>query len=392
LGVCLLLIVVALWVGSSELIQAIFKDLSFNEPFFLTYFSTSLFTLFLVIVGLQRLFAKLNRSLMPAERVDGSLHHDSSDESSEVKTDDHERKEQDSSSGEIVHEIFSLRETAILSLTLCPIWFAMNYLFNLSLTLTSVASTTILSSTSGIWVMVFSSVLLRSRFAWPNIAGVMCCIVGAVIISLKDQSSSSSSSSSSDQKRTISGDVASVLSAIFYGLYTVVLRWRVSDESRLDMRLMLGLLGFFNMTLLWPLFFILDYSNVEAFRVPPLKVIGALFLNGLLGTVLSDYLWSLSVLLTSPLIATIGLSLTIPLAVVADAILRSADFGWAYLLGSAAVLVGFVMVNWEHKKTEHGAEAGGEERASEEDRSRSGSASSVSIIESVGIIEREGGN
>jgi len=43
----------------------------------------------------------------------------------------------------------------------CPLWFAANYCFNLSLGLTSVASNTILSTTSGIFTLVLSVFILR---------------------------------------------------------------------------------------------------------------------------------------------------------------------------------------------------------------------------------------
>jgi solute carrier family 35 protein F5 len=62
------------------------------------------------------------------------------------------------------------------------------------------------------------------------------------------------------------------------------------------------------------------------------------------GTFLSQLLWARSVLLTSPLIATCGLSLTIPVAMIADFMLRNQSFGAVYLAGSTCVVGGFVLV------------------------------------------------
>lgn len=53
-GLILLGFVICLWVGSSTLIQAIFDDMKFHQPFFLTYYSTSLFTLYLPFFYLRR--------------------------------------------------------------------------------------------------------------------------------------------------------------------------------------------------------------------------------------------------------------------------------------------------------------------------------------------------
>jgi solute carrier family 35 protein F5 len=55
LGLAFLLGVVLLWVGSSFLTSYLFQDQSFNRPFFLTYFNTGCFSLYLVIVYSTRL-------------------------------------------------------------------------------------------------------------------------------------------------------------------------------------------------------------------------------------------------------------------------------------------------------------------------------------------------
>ena len=44
---------------------------------------------------------------------------------------------------------------------------------------------------------------------------------------------------------------------------------RIGDESRVDMLLFFGFVGFFNMIALWPGFFILHFTGVELFELPP---------------------------------------------------------------------------------------------------------------------------
>ncbi len=68
-----------------------------------------------------------------------------------------------------------------------------------------------------------------------------------------------------------------------------------------------GLVGLFNIVLLWPAGLFLNLIGVESFELPKGYVWLYLTINGLIGTVLSDYLWLWSVLLTSPLVATVGL-------------------------------------------------------------------------------------
>ena len=74
-------------------------------------------------------------------------------------------------------------------------------------------------------------------------------------------------------------------------------------------------------------------------------IFGFIVLNGLCNNVLSDYLWARAVVLTSPTVATIGMSVTIPLAMLSDFALWNAVPTWLSSLGAFLVLVGFVLVN-----------------------------------------------
>lgn len=48
-GIVLILVVAAIWAGSSVLTQYMYNDLDFKSPFFITYFSTTLFALYLPV-------------------------------------------------------------------------------------------------------------------------------------------------------------------------------------------------------------------------------------------------------------------------------------------------------------------------------------------------------
>ena len=72
-----------------------------------------------------------------------------------------------------------------------------------------------------------------------------------------------------------------------------------------------------------------------------------IFVSGFFDDVVSDYLWGRSVLLTSPTVATVGLTLTIPMAIVVDLALgnRAILSSPLSLVGAALVVVGFGIVN-----------------------------------------------
>lgn len=58
-------------------------------------------------------------------------------------------------------------------------------------------------------------------------------------------------------------------SAIVYGIYIVVMKKKVGNEDRVNMPLFFGLVGFFNLIFLWPGLFILHFTGVESFTLPP---------------------------------------------------------------------------------------------------------------------------
>lgn len=74
-------------------------------------------------------------------------------------------------------------------------------------------------------------------------------------------------------------------------------------------------------------------------------VVGFIILNGLCNSVLSDYLWARAVVLTSPTVATIGVAITIPLAMVSDLLIHGTMPTILSGFGAFLVVLGFVLVN-----------------------------------------------
>lgn len=157
IGISLLMVVVLLWVSSSVITQKIFVGLSFTAPFFLTYFNTALFTLYLLPPLIKILLSRIYTESIskPYQGIDENL----VDQSSPV-----------SSNGD---NKLPWKRVLKHSLVFCPIWFSMNYFFNLSLAKTSVASNTIMSSTSSLFTLAFSACFLKSKITLYNGLGAV---------------------------------------------------------------------------------------------------------------------------------------------------------------------------------------------------------------------------
>ena len=73
-------------------------------------------------------------------------------------------------------------------------------------------------------------------------------------------------------------------------------------------------------------------------------------------TFISDYLWILAMLMTSPLIVTMGLSLSIPLALFGEFVFKGQIKGLFYWFGAVMVLTGFSIVNFRRDEAHSYAE------------------------------------
>ena len=85
----------------------------------------------------------------------------------------------------------------------------------------------------------------------------------------------------------------------------------------------------------------MDWGNV---RQLTWTAFGFIFISGFFDDVISDYLWARSILLTSPTVATVGLTLTIPMAIFVDFLTSSSPTTASSLLGAICVLAGFFVV------------------------------------------------
>lgn len=144
LGVVFIFVCASLWAGSSVLIQFIYQNLSFDSPFLLTYLATSLLVFHLPYWYLKEGYEiwRSEPTRQPSvplpqddmDDVDGNISFVTM-EGQNTKTRLIHRN---------VQEPLSHLEICKLAMIIAPLWFTANCLYNYSLLMTTVSSSTII--------------------------------------------------------------------------------------------------------------------------------------------------------------------------------------------------------------------------------------------------------
>ncbi|KNE57081.1 hypothetical protein AMAG_02835 [Allomyces macrogynus ATCC 38327] len=350
LGIFFLLCVVGLWVGSSFLMNYLFADDQYFKPFFVTYLNTSTFSVYLLFFAAGALFGRGKKPT--AAHGDAGLSVRTADASAETIAAEGEKPKVEGhvaasaptgAAGvdlEEEGEVLGFRATAWISFQFCWLWFVANYTSNMALGYTNVASVTILSSMSGPLTLILAPWFGADSFTLVKVVAVAVSFGGVVCVGLSDSSSGTGTN-------PFLGDLLALLGAVFYAFYITFMKRKVGHESRINMRLFFGLVGVFNAVLLLPLLALASFAGLETFEMPAVGQWKYLLINAFFGTFLSDYLWLLSMLMTGPVVVTLGLSLTTPVAMIGDSILHHMTYSGLYITGAVLIILGFLGVNLE---------------------------------------------
>lgn len=409
-GTIILLVVDVIWVASSELTKYIFKDEDFRKPFFSTYVKTTMFMLYLLgfifwkpwrnqcvnkpkyslvdvtnaeIEETECLHVEEEPLLSESVWIPIKYHDGSGEKSSGNESDDSASKQSNKSVHfnkitEVRHlsdsqaddallarlsyaaslraqenalkaaNKLSVKQVARIALLFCILWFVGNLSYQEAISNTEAGLVNILSCSSGLFTLILASLFPATsgdRFTLSKFFAVALSIVGVIIISSVDKNV---------ENFFPPGAVWSILGAFFYAAYVVLLRRKIDNEEMLDVPMFFGFVGLFNLLFLWPGFIFLHYTKVEEFQWPSHQQWLLLLCNGLVGTVFSELLWLWGCFLTSSLIATLSVSLTIPLTIFFDVILKRIDYPLPFFLGMMPIFVSFFAVaflthyeNWD---------------------------------------------
>ena len=243
LGLLLITVVALIWTGSSVLLQYIFSDLEFASPFVVTFVETILFTLYipLYFIFLRCAVIRGNFPFYP-QAIQAS------DENIPLKQEAQDNARQN------VATVYSHKLILLVALTLVPIRFLANWMYNYSLLTTSASSSTIISSLSGVFTLIFSTLAGIDNMTLWNISGLMLGLLGVCLICVQDYNPGGQGS--------IWGDLAALTSTIGYGLYVTMIKALIPDNDSFCL-LVYGYLGIISAVLFTPILILMVNKRIR---------------------------------------------------------------------------------------------------------------------------------
>eukprot|EP00116_Pleurobrachia_bachei_P003675 sb/3463937/ len=259
------------------------------------------------------------------------------------------------------------------------LWFVGNYLNALALEKTTLSNVEVLSATSSVFVLVLSAAFPvgeQDRISLTKFLLVLVNVAGVVVLCFQREDPSGPPTTAPPTNldwdnfmqpgndvtgnndvivdetgyNSMIGILFAIASSMIYAVYMVYFRRVAGSEDgsddKVDIVLFFGTVGFFSALFLLPLFPILHFAEIEDFKWPTGTELKFLVLTALLGTVISDMLWLWSSLLTSSLVATIGLALTSPVSILVDIMVNKRHFNFVFFLGTLCIFISYVCLNF----------------------------------------------
>ena len=209
---------------------------------------------------------------------------------------------------------------------------------------------------SAVFVYALSVPLLGESVTRLKVAAVVVSLAGLALVvafSTDDHqegngssSSSSSSSSSGNGENTWQGYALLAGSIFFFACYEVGIKMTLRRHGDIEESLaLLGLVGVWTAMVFWPAVFIeatlLSGSGALGINtIISWDQVYLLLINTIMDAVINASLFA-AIALVSPLFATMGLMLLIPVGIVVDALTLGVEWSAGAYVGTAAIVVGF---------------------------------------------------
>ncbi|XP_062504649.1 uncharacterized protein LOC134181393 [Corticium candelabrum] len=295
---------IATWVAMAEIVQDL--QTTYPKPYFLTYVVHSGYAFFLITWLVWR--------SLPCERF---------------KRDDYCGK-------------FGWHDYIEATIWLAFCSFASGYTWYLSLSRTSVSGNTAVYQSQSAFVFLLSVIFLKEKVTVLKVISVVLSLAGVLLIALFP----GPSHSNRDMHPSIWGYLLCAMAMLFYVIFEIVYKKKaVHADDPLPLWnavRVIGLVGIQTLLCYWPVLLILHGTEFEKFELPTGDNLRMLCIDVALDGVY-NVLLLVCISMSSPLFATVGLLLVLPVSVVADYVIHKHYTLPAIAFGGVALIaLGFV--------------------------------------------------
>ncbi|KAL7754170.1 hypothetical protein RI367_000151 [Sorochytrium milnesiophthora] len=238
-----------------------------------------------------------------------------------------------------------------------------SYMWYVAVNGTTMSDLTAVYNTSSFFAYVFS-VLLRvggERFELRRISAVLMSLIGVTLVSLvtpaainPPQPPLPGSPGSGIPERIPQhpeqhfrwGNLVGAIAAMLYGFYEAVYKKYAvpAVPSMWFANHFTGLMGLVTLFLGWIPLLLLHFTERELFRLPDLYQWVYMTIIAVMGFLFNACFMQV-IAFTSPVVASVGLMLTIPAVIISDLLLGNiASITWNMAVGAVMIFVGFVVL------------------------------------------------
>jgi len=365
-GLLYILLTVVIWTAAGFATQWVMTTGDFSEPFLFTYISSALFTvnipIFLMGQWLSSALARQQEKFESAEQYyqhrDVVLKEELSvpDESTWLTQKSVTVLPPSPLPNVLSTWLFrplaadSTVEMLAVAAALSPLLFLGNYLYNYSLIFTSVSSSIVITNLNGAFTLLFSTLCGVENVTWNKLGGVFLCLMGVVLVGQGDRVNEKVSGDTYE----LYGDLCAMGGAICYGLYTTLIKLKIPEQNEgISITLLFGFMGLTTFLFFIPYVAWLFVSQTGGTQKLTPSMVGFILGEEMLDSVLANYLYARAAILAAPSVAAVGESLTIPLSIIAQAVLFAMDSPFAgdggvistwNICGGILVTLGFALL------------------------------------------------
>ncbi len=234
------------------------------------------------------------------------------------------------------------------------LWMGAQIIYVMSLLYTSMGTNTAVSSSSSAFSFLFSMLLLGYSFRLFSAIGVAVTIGGVILTALFRAEHTSPPLDTDEQFKvteTVEGIVMAVSAAACFGLFSCVFKKWVKKDNYGGA--VFGSFGIVAFVVGIPLVIVAHFSQLQEFMLPNWKVWLTVTADAVLCCFVNNVCLSRAFIYLTPVIVLVGLTMTVPLSIFADAVIfANHSYSKWNIVGVSLITFAVLVVGYDQAKFE----------------------------------------